>query len=127
MKKHKLVLIIFFMKKYLILMSSINDFIEMNFRISLETDSISLINYIKVIYEIFDENNNSLYIQSNTLNQYKHFQKYVFIKESIFLNFDKITKSIKFVIKFVQVKSNIIFMYYLNNKYYRFILKHYST
>ena len=70
------------MKNYLILNAIINDFIEISFKISLETDSISLINYIKVIYEIFDENNNSLYIQSNTLDQYKYFQKYIFMSRN---------------------------------------------
>ena len=107
--------------------ASISDFIEMNFKISLETDSISLISYIKVTYEIFDENDNSLYIKSITLDKYKYFSKFIFIDENIFYNFNKNIKSIKFVIRFEQVVSKIIFMYYLKNDNYRLILKHYSS
>ena len=99
----------------------------MDFKISLECDSISLLSYIKVTYEIFDENNNSLYIKSNTLDQYKYFSKYIFIDENIFYNFTKDIKKIKFVIRFEQVKTRIIFMYYLKNDNYRFILKHYGS
>ena len=58
---------------------TINDFIEISFKINFECDSLSLLNYIKFIYEIFDENNNSLFIKTARLNEYKHFQKYVFI------------------------------------------------
>ena len=36
-----------------------NDFIEMNFKIDLEYEDISERNYVKTIYEIFDETNNS--------------------------------------------------------------------
>ena len=39
-----------------------NDFIEMNFKIDLQYEGISERNYFKTIYEIFDENDNSLYI-----------------------------------------------------------------
>ena len=103
-----------------------NDFIEIDFKISLECDSISLINYIKVTYEILDKNNNSLYIKSAALNQYKYFGKYIFVDENIFYNSNKNIKSIKFIIRFEQVKTRIIFMYYLKNDNYRFILKHYG-
>ena len=71
---------------------NINDFIEINFRISLESDSISLINHIKSIYEILDENGNSLYIKSINLNEYKYFSKYIFIDENIFYNFTRDVK-----------------------------------
>ena len=43
---------------------SINDFIEMSFKIDLQYNDISERNYVKNIYEILDENNNSLYIKS---------------------------------------------------------------
>ena len=40
-----------------------NDFIEMNFRISLEYESISEQSYVKTIYKILDENDDSLYVK----------------------------------------------------------------
>ena len=47
------------------------DFIEMIFKIDLEYEDISERNYIKTIYELFDENDNSLYInQSIIMNIY---------------------------------------------------------
>ena len=55
--------------------ASINDFIEMKFKIDLEYDDISERNYVKTIYEIFDENNNRLYIKSVTNNDYVYFSK----------------------------------------------------
>ena len=41
-----------------------NDFIGMKFKIDLEYEDISERNYIKTICQLFDENNNSLYIKS---------------------------------------------------------------
>ena len=52
--------------------SSINDFIKMNFKIDLQYEDISERNYVKTIYEIFDENDNSLYIKLVTNNDYKY-------------------------------------------------------
>ena len=49
--------------------SSINDFIEMNFKIDLQYEDISERNYVKTIYEIFDENDNSLYVKSVSNNE----------------------------------------------------------
>ena len=46
--------------------------------------------------------------------------------ENIFFNFTKNIKSIKFVIKFQQIITRVIKMYYLKNDNYRFILKHYG-
>ena len=40
--------------------ASINDFIEMSFKIDLEYGDISERNYVKTIYGILDENDNSL-------------------------------------------------------------------
>ena len=45
--------------------TNINDFIEMNFKLLLEYHDTDDRNYVKTIYEIFDENN-SLYIKSVT-------------------------------------------------------------
>ena len=69
-----------------------NGFIELNFKIDLQYEDISERNYVKTIYEIFDENDNSLYIKSVTNNNYTYFSNRVIIDESIFYNF---TKSIK--------------------------------
>ena len=44
----------------------------MNFKIDLQYDDISERNYVKAIYEIFDENDNSLYIKSVTNNNYTY-------------------------------------------------------
>ena len=77
-----------------------NDFIEMKFKIDLQYVSISERNYVKTIYEIFDENDNSLYIKSVTNNNYVYFSNRVIADENIFYNFDKVVKKIKFVIKF---------------------------
>ena len=69
-----------------------NDFIETYFKILLEYQSISNRNYVKVIYEIFDENDNSLYVKSVNNNDYPYCSNKIFIDENIFYNF---TKSVK--------------------------------
>ena len=40
-----------------------NDFLEFNIDMLLEYENINDKNYVNNVYEIFDENNNSLYIQ----------------------------------------------------------------
>ena len=62
-----------------------NDFIEMNFKIDLQYEDISERNYVKTIYEIFDENDNSLYIKSVTNKNYTYFSNRVIIDENIFI------------------------------------------
>ena len=114
------------MKKVFDVDANEKDFIEMNFKISLEYESISNKNNVMTIYQILDENNNSLYIKSVNNGEYRYFSKYIFIDENIFLNFTKNIKSIKFIIKFEQIVTRVIKMYYLKNDNYRFILKHYS-
>ena len=104
-----------------------NDFLEMNFKIDLEYENISERNYVKTIYQILDENNNSLYIKSVTNDYYSYFSNRVTIYEDIFLNFTKINKKIRFAIKFQMILSRVIKIWYINNNNYRFILKHYST
>ena len=47
----------------------------MNFKISLEYESISERSYFKTIYEILDENDNSLYVKSINNNEYSYFSK----------------------------------------------------
>ena len=107
--------------------ASINDFIEMNFKIDLQYESISERSYVKTIYELFDEDNNSLYIKSVTNGDYTYFSNRVIIVENIFHNFTKNNKKIKFVIKFQMILSRVIKIWYIKNDNYRLILKHYST
>ena len=99
----------------------------MNFKIDLQYDDISERNYVKTIYEIFDENDNSLYIKSVTNNNYTYFSNRVIIEENVFYNFTKNVKKIKFVIKFQMILSRVIKIWYIKNDNYRLILKHYST
>ena len=80
----------------------------MNFKIDLQYDDISERNYVKTIYEIFDENDNSLYITSVTNNNYTYFSNRVIVDENIFYNFTKNVKKIKFVIKFQMILSRVI-------------------
>ena len=104
-----------------------NDFIEIYFKIDLQYDDISERNYVKSIYQLFDENDNSLYIKSVTNSNYTYFSNRVIVDENIFYNFTKNVKKIKFVIKFQMLLSRVIKILYIKNDNYRFILKHYST
>ena len=108
--------------------AAINDFIEMSFKIELEYRNINDRSYVKNIYQIMDENDNSLYIKSASNSEYQYFSNKVIIDENIFYNFNKNVKKIKFVIKFQKLSSTrVIYLYYMKNLNYRFILKHYST
>ena len=103
-----------------------NDFIEMNFKIDLQYEDISEQNYVKTIYEIFDEYNNSLYIRSVTNNNYTYFSNRVIVDENIFYNFNKVVKKIKFVIKFQMLLSRVIKIFYIKNDNYRLTIKNYG-
>ena len=117
-----------FYEKVFDINSNKNDFIEMKFKIDLQYDDISERNYVKTIYQLLDENNNSLYIKSINNNEYSYFSNRIIVDEDIFLNFIKDIKKIKFVIKFQKLlSSRFIYLYYIKNDNYRFILKHYST
>ena len=79
----------------------------MSFKIDLEYRDISERNYVKTIYQLFDENNNnSLYIKSVTNDDYTYFSNRVIIDENIFYNFITNVKKIKFVIKFQKLLSS---------------------
>ena len=52
----------YFFEKVFDVNANKNDFVEMNFKIDLQYEDISERNYVKTICEIFDETNNSLYI-----------------------------------------------------------------
>ena len=98
----------------------------MNFKIDLEYEDISKRNYVKTIYEIFDETNNSLYVKSVTNDNYTYFSNRVIIDEDIFYNFTKNVKKIIFVIKFQMLLSRVIRIWYIKNDNYRLILKNYG-
>ena len=107
--------------------SSINDFIEMNFKIELEYRDTDDRHYVKTIYEIFDENNNSLYIKSVTNNEYNYFSNKLIIDDNIFYTFTKNVKKIKFIIKFQKLSaSRVIYLYYIKNENYRLTIKNYG-
>ena len=74
-----------FYEKYFDVNSKKNDFIEMNFKIDLQYEDISERNYIKIICEIFDENNNSLYIKSTNYNKYLYFSNRIVVDEKFFI------------------------------------------
>ena len=92
----------------------------------LEYENINEKNYVNIIYEILDENNNSLHISTINNNDYQYFSNKVSIKENIFYNFTKNVMNMKFRIKFVMTAVKVIKIWYINNNNYRFILKHYS-
>ena len=104
-----------------------NDFIEINSKMLLEYENINEKIYVNTIYEIFDENNNSLYISTINNNDYQYFSNKVSIKEDIFYNFTNNVKNIKFRIKFVMTAVKVIKIWYIKNDNYRLILKNYST
>ena len=99
----------------------------MKFKIDLQNEDISERNYVKTIYEIFDENNNCLYIRSVANNNYTYFSNRVIVNEDIFHNFAKDIKKIKFLIKFQMILTRVIKLWYIKNDNYRLILKHYYT
>ena len=108
--------------------ASINDFIEIKFKIGLEYRRIDYRNYVKNIYEILDENDNSLYIKSINNDEYNFFSNKVTIDEEIFYTFTKNIKKIKFVIKFQKLSaSSIIYLYYIKNDNYRLTIKNYGV
>ena len=107
--------------------ASINDFVEIKFKIDLEYIRINDRNYVKNLYEILDENDNSLYIKSVSNNEYPYFSNRIIIDDNIFHNFTKNIKKIKFVIKFQKISStSIIYLYYIKNDNYRLVIKNYG-
>ena len=115
-----------FFEKVFDVNASINSFIEMKFRIDLEYEQISERSYIKMICQLFDEFNNSLYIKSVTNNDYTYFSNRVIVDENIFYNFTKSVKKIKFVIKFQMLLSRVIKIWYIKNDNYRLVIKNYG-
>ena len=105
-----------------------NDFVEIFFKIQIEYRDTDDRHYVKTIYEILDENNNSLYIKSVNNNNYAYFSNKMTINEYIFYNFTNNIKKLKFLIKFQKLSSTkVIYLYYIKNDNYRFILKHFGN
>ena len=117
----------YFFEKVFDINSNIDDFIEMSFKISLEYENISERAYVKTLYELFDENDNSLYIKSVSNNDYSYYSNKIFIDESIFYNFTKSIKKMKFVIKFQMILSRVIKIWYIKNDNYRLVIKNYGV
>ena len=115
-----------FYEKIFNINASINDFISINLKMLLEYENINEKIYVNTVYEIFDENNNSLYISRINNNEYNYFSNKITIKENIFYNFIKNVKNIKIRISFVVINTKVIKIWYINDNNYRFILKHYS-
>ena len=108
--------------------ASKNDFIEINFKIKLEYNNTDYRDYVKSLYELLDENNNSLYIKSVNNNQYNYFSNKCIIDENIFYNFTNSIKKLKFVIKFQKLsESRIIYVYYKKDNNYRLVIKNYGV
>ena len=107
--------------------SSINDFIEISFKIQLEYQDTDDRNYVKIVCQLYNENN-SLYIKSVNNNEYQYFSNKIIIDENIFYNFNKNVEKLKFVIKFQKLSSSrVIKIFYIKNDNYRFILKHFGN
>ena len=108
--------------------ASINDFIEMSFKIELEYRNINYRSFVKNAYEILDENNNRLYIKTISNDEYSYFSNKVIIDENIFYTFTKNIKKIKFIIKFKKMsESRVIYLYYIKNDNYRLTIKNYGV
>ena len=116
----------FFYEKVFDVNANKNDFIEMNFKIDLQYEDISERNYIKTIYEIFDENNNSLYVKSTNNNKYLYFSSRFIVDENAFYDFTTDIKKIKFVIKFQMLLPRVIKIWYIKNENYRLVIKNYG-
>ena len=113
-----------FFEKVFDVNSNKNDFIEIFFKIELEYQDTDDQHYVKSIYEILDENDNTLYIKSVTNNEYLYFSNKLIIDENIFYNFTNIVKKMKFVIKFQKLSSTrVIKIWYIKNDNYRLIIK----
>ena len=118
-----------FFEKIFDIDAGINDFVEIFFKIQLEYQDTDNRHYVKSIYELFDENNNSLYVKSVNNNEYLYFSNKIFIDENIFYNFTNNIKKLKILIKFQKLSSSsrVIKIWYIKNDNYRLIIKHYGN
>ena len=94
----------------------------MYFKINLQYER----NYVKTIYELFDENDNCLFIKSVNNNKYLYFSNKVIVDKNIFHNFTEDIKKIKFIIKFQMLLPRVIKIWYIKNDNYRLVIKNYG-
>ena len=59
--------------------------IKIAFKFELQYQDTDDRNYVKTIYQLFDENDNSLYIKSVTNNNYMYFSNRIIADENIFI------------------------------------------
>ena len=116
-----------FYEKIFVIDSIQDDFIELNLKMLIKYEDISQKKFVRTIYEILDENNNSLYFSQINNNDYQYFSNKLSINENIFYNFTKNIKKIKFRISFVKTAIQNIKISYINDNNYRFILMHYGN
>ena len=116
-----------FYEKIFVIDSNQDDFIEINLKMLIEYEDISQKKFVSNIFEILDENNNSLYFLQINNDNYQYFSNKLSINENIFYNFTKNIKKIKFRISFVKTAIQNIKFLYINDNNYRFILKHYGN
>ena len=116
-----------FYEKIFVIDSKQDDFIEINVKMLLEYEDISQKKFVRTIYEILDENNNSLYFSQINNNNYQYFSNKLSINENIFYNFNNDIEKIKFRISFVKTAIQKITISYINDNNHRFILKHYGN
>ena len=94
--------------------AAINDFIEINFKIGLEYRDTDDRHYVKSIYEILDENDNSLYIKSVTNNDYAYFSNRLIFDENIFYNFITNVKKLNLLLNFKNYQRLELFIYIIS-------------
>ena len=104
-----------------------DDFIEIDFKILLEYSIFKYRNFVRIIIELSDENNNSSYLKSSLSNEYSFYENKVFIIGNISYNSVNNIKKLKFIIKFNKIENYVIELWYIHMDNYRLILKHYST
>ena len=81
-----------FFEKIFDVNSNKNDFLEIFFKIELEYQDTDDRHYVKMICELFDENDNRLYIKSVTNNEYIYFSNKLIVDENFFIILLRILK-----------------------------------
>ena len=102
-----------------------NDFIEVSFKMLLQTANASLSKYVIVNQEILDDDI-SLFKKSTTLNRFKHSSDKITINANFVYHFKKDVKKLKFILYFTRTYNQYLDLHYIVNKDYKLILKHYS-
>ena len=117
---------ILFYQNFFNLNANKNDFIEVSFKMLLETGNASLSQYVIVNQEILDDNNISLFKKSTALNRFKHSSNKIVINANFVYHFKKDVKKLKFILYFTRTYNQYLDLHYIVNKDYKLILKHYS-